>query len=266
MKRVFISLLVLLCYAISLFSGENVDFKSHLNAALLDTIPTFSILEVENRCYDEDVEILISLEGTPPFQLDFDAIFDTEVFSFIQIIDTTESLLVINPMPYLNDLDTTFQLHFHNLEDVNSSAILDTTLTIDILYAPTTDIRNRICEEDQIIVNGTVYDKDNRSGVEVFAGEGLGGCDSIVRIALQYDPLVIDAGEDVFTLRGDDIELRPIFQTSGLRDRGWIGSDGTSYPNDVIINVQPKNTTTYTFTITDRVGCSVSDHVTIYIT
>ena len=49
-----------------------------------------------------------------------------------------------------------------------------------VLFTPT------ICEDEQIVINGTVYDKHNTSGIEHLLSKE--GCDSIVDIDLSFYP------------------------------------------------------------------------------
>lgn len=66
------------------------------------------------------------------------------------------------------------------------SPACDSTVTINltILPAATGSETGTICEGESITVNGTVYDMNNPTGTEVFAGVTANGCDSTVTVNL----------------------------------------------------------------------------------
>ncbi len=70
----------------------------------------------------------------------------------------------------------------------------DSTVTINLrlLPAPEYNLNRSICPDEQLIVNGTVYNAQRTSGVEIFPGAAANGCDSIVRIQLSIDTLALD--------------------------------------------------------------------------
>jgi hypothetical protein len=63
----------------------------------------------------------------------------------------------------------------------------DSVLRINItpIEESFSNFREELCEDDQIMINGTVYDKANPTGTEVIVGGAANGCDSIVEIALE---------------------------------------------------------------------------------
>lgn len=73
---------------------------------------------------------------------------------------------------------------FPNATDCDSIVTIDLNFTseINILLDP------ELCQGGSIVVNGTVYDIDNPTGVESFVAQG--GCDSIVTIDLSFAPIL----------------------------------------------------------------------------
>ena len=63
-------------------------------------------------------------------------------------------------------------------------------VTINVLPASTGSVTNTICNNDSIVVNGTVYNANNPSGTEVFVNGGANGCDSTVTINLTVLPAI----------------------------------------------------------------------------
>ncbi len=71
-----------------------------------------------------------------------------------------------------------------------ATAACDSTVTINLsFYSQSAGaVNTTICNNESIMVNGTVYDANNPSGTEVFAGAGSNGCDSTVTVNLNVLP------------------------------------------------------------------------------
>jgi hypothetical protein len=63
-----------------------------------------------------------------------------------------------------------------------SVAGCDSIVHIQITPEVQAAIFPEVCQNESIIINGTVYDRDNPSGFEVLSGAAANGCDSVVRI------------------------------------------------------------------------------------
>lgn len=247
------------------YSNQNL----HPINSLIDTLniePKLTVLGVENTCDNDCISIPISLEGTPPFDLYFSVKTDEHRQTFYQLIETKEDAVqfCLSEIAYYSN-ENELQLNFLRLADATCVIDLDTSLNLDVLKSSSTEIERRICSDEQIIVNGTVYDKDNLEGREVITGGGQNGCDSVVIVSLEYNKLSLDLGEDITTLAGDNIQLNPTLNRA-CRSVFWTSSDGQVLPDELNIIVQPNVTTTYTLTITDIYACSESDSITISIT
>ncbi len=71
----------------------------------------------------------------------------------------------------------------------------DSTIFIELeYYEPSTGFFvTPICEGEQVEINGTIYDENNASGIEVFSGMSSNGCDSTLFINLNFfDPAEYD--------------------------------------------------------------------------
>lgn len=64
------------------------------------------------------------------------------------------------------------------------------TENLIILPVPVGSVTATICYEENITVNGTVYDASNPTGTEIFPNAGANGCDSVVTISLNVLPFV----------------------------------------------------------------------------
>jgi len=65
----------------------------------------------------------------------------------------------------------------------------DSIVNIDLSFFPPVsfDLVDNLCEGDEIIVNGRVYDVNNQTGTEILKNQSVNGCDSIINIMLTFD-------------------------------------------------------------------------------
>jgi len=108
--------------------------------------------------------------------LSFVQSFNTEDEIFICQGDSVfiDNVWVKNEGNYINNLISAQQC----------DSIVDVTLTF---YPPAESLLDPVlCEGGMIIVNGTVYDEDNRTGMETLENASANGCDSIVTINLSF--------------------------------------------------------------------------------
>ena len=78
----------------------------------------------------------------------------------------------------------------------------------------------------------------------------------------------VDAGEDVSICEGDATQLVAVATSATASDFSfvWSPADGLSATDVADPMANPTVTTTYTITITDEVGCTASDEVTVEVT
>ncbi|MEE9438483.1 MAG: gliding motility-associated C-terminal domain-containing protein, partial [Saprospiraceae bacterium] len=95
--------------------------------------------------------------------------------------------IFVGNLPYTEPV-TDEEIMLLSADGCDSLLILNITVT-----TPTTSIIDEsVCENYQLIVNGTLYDKDNPTGSELI--ENIeSGCDSIVEINLVFDQIAIDS-------------------------------------------------------------------------
>ncbi|WP_246141641.1 T9SS type B sorting domain-containing protein [Phaeodactylibacter luteus] len=70
----------------------------------------------------------------------------------------------------------------------------DSIIQVGLQFFPqdTATLAASLCPGESVLVNGTVYDEANPSGFEVLPGATVNGCDSLVRIALDFLPIPVD--------------------------------------------------------------------------
>ncbi len=102
------------------------------------------------------------------------------------------------------------------LEDASANGC-DSTIFIDIAFdnASFNNIMETICMNDEIEVNGVVYDFDNPNGADTLFNGSVQGCDSIITVALDFYDLAV--GEEMETIcQGDTINILGVDFYSGM--------------------------------------------------
>jgi len=67
---------------------------------------------------------------------------------------------------------------------------MSSIISVDVIPEKTNTINDTICNDESIIVNGTIYDLNNPSGIEIFTNIGPANCDSTVSISLTVNPAI----------------------------------------------------------------------------
>ncbi|MCK6694468.1 MAG: gliding motility-associated C-terminal domain-containing protein [Thermoanaerobaculia bacterium] len=76
---------------------------------------------------------------------------------------------------------------------------------------PFIEITDTLCPDSFLIINGTRYDNNNRSGLEILPNAGYLGCDSLVNVRLTFRELWVALGEDLELGAGDSICITPLY-------------------------------------------------------
>lgn len=115
----------------------------------------------------------------------------------------------------------------------------DSTVNVKVTFVPpaTFDLNQTICENDSLVVNGTVYNQNNPTGTETFAHASANGCDSIVNINLSFFPTaVFDLNQtlcegDSLVVNGTVYNQNNPSGTETLIDASVNGCDSTVHIN-----------------------------------
>lgn len=95
------------------------------------------------------------------------------------------------------------------------------TVSITVLPAQSSTLNTTICADEEVIVNGTVYDANNTYGTEIFEGAAQNGCDSVVHVNLNVLPALHT------TLTADGITFT-VAENEAMYQ--WITCDGAIVP------------------------------------
>ncbi len=127
----------------------------------------------------------------------------------------------------------------------------DSTMNIALQFAPgvVIEYKDTICQEDEIMVNGTPYNFSNQSGTETFT---VGACDSVVNVDLSFYPIAegnysetICIGDTV-TINGEDFFQGNLSSLQTLEDASQHLCD--SFVN-VTVDFYPASTGNFNTTI-----------------
>ncbi|MCB9297384.1 MAG: gliding motility-associated C-terminal domain-containing protein [Lewinellaceae bacterium] len=93
-----------------------------------------------------------------------------------------------------------------------------------------------LCTGGSVIVNGTVYNESNPSGVELLPGAGTNGCDSLVEVALSFnDAVSFDLAETLCP--GGSIEVNGTVYDAANPAGTEVFPNGSAQGCDSIVNV-----------------------------
>jgi gliding motility-associated-like protein len=137
---------------------------------------------------------------------------------------------------------------------------------LESLTPPFSILRDTLCPDGFLMVNGTRYDRNNRAGLEILPNAASTGCDSLVNIGLAFRDLWVYAGEDKTIVKGDIVCLSP---TYGLTPLGIFEWSPDSICADLACEtmcVQPLVPVTFSLAVTDVSGCVLRDTVSIRVT
>ena len=97
------------------------------------------------------------------------------------------------------------------IETTNSGCDSTTNTTINVFPESIFNLTQELCDDGSIIVNGTVYNEGNPSGIETFLNEDINGCDSTVIVSLSFVDEIMETDQENIC-EGDSIFLAGAWQ------------------------------------------------------
>lgn len=122
-----------------------------------------------------------------------------------------------------------------------SVAGCDSLINIQVNFFPPAalDIDTLICRDDQLVVNGQVYDWNNPTGTEILRGAAARGCDSLINVQLRfYEPAV--SRIDTVLCRGESFTYNGILydENRSTGEERIPGGSVNGCDSLVVINAQ----------------------------
>lgn len=232
-----------------------------------NSCPTFSDLGGAVRSQVEPISVQYNLNGSAcdttcrtldftftgngPFLLRYYWSFEgpTQLDTLISL--TNNRSISICPEDYPDTLDQVFVI-LQDIIDLNCQTVLDQSVEVYSGGPKVLDLVQTLCSGDTIIVNNTVYSAQNPSGMEVFPGGAVSGCDSIVNVDLSFDdPITGSLSGDATICLGDTTVITFELPATGsytveVADDQAGSLFLTGVQNGGRIPVVPTKTTTYT--------------------
>lgn len=148
----------------------------------------------------------------------------------------------------------------------NADATCYTAINYDVTAScnqgtnSTSNLDTTICNGATFVLNGTTYGNGNLTGTETIIGGTANGCDSIITVnvtelASDEPNLILDATPDTVLVGSSSI-----LNAVGNGDIEWDNLISGSTQT-----VTPTTTTTYAATLTDNLGCTNTQTITVYV-
>lgn len=138
----------------------------------------------------------------------------------------------------------------------------DSIINVAVNFIPNSSsfYRDTLCPEESIVIHGKTYNKQNKSGIEIFPSST--GCDSIVTIDLEFTDLMLSYTREIFSAPGikQQLNIIPSFTPASIT---WSPATGLSCTDCLNPIANPTETTIYVVTITDENGCIATAQITI---
>ncbi|MCB0529367.1 MAG: gliding motility-associated C-terminal domain-containing protein [Saprospiraceae bacterium] len=135
---------------------------------------------------------------------------------------------------------------------------------LEVLTPPYFILKDTLCPDEVLVINGHRYDRNNRTGLEILPGAASTGCDSLLYLELVFRQLWVFIGDDREVVKGDSICLTPQF---GLAPSAitWNPPLPCQNPDCSTVCTQVLSPALYQITVTDTNGCQVNDEIRISV-
>jgi gliding motility-associated-like protein len=170
------------------FNGNNILFTDSLNTVNQNNIITIC---PENLNIDTNDELILRIVGANDKNCSFSS--NSEINFNVnpqrkKLIDSDlceGDSLIINGITY-DSSNSKGQQIIPSTTIFNCDSIID--IDLNVLLPTSSIIDRQICNDQFIIINGNVYDKNRPSGIEITTNHV--GCDSVITIDLQLVPFI----------------------------------------------------------------------------
>lgn len=235
----------------------NLKFQSHVESTYTPVLCENDSISIHGKFYSK-----INLSGTDTLTGSATGGCDSVVHIIVNLQHNSNSVLnysiceedsiVVNGKSYHKNKLTGTEILSKQASSGCDSII---NIQLSLLPSATTEIRDTLCKEEHLIINGKTYNRSNSSGTEYF--QSMSGCDSIVRINLSFIDLQLSYPTEINLEPGvgQKVTLIPQFNVSRVN---WSPATGLSCIDclDPVINTNQDQL--YNVTLYDDQGCSVS--------
>ncbi len=183
--------------------------------------------------------------------------FRKTVYDFQQVICEGDSIL-INGHVYN-------AFHRDGVEVIPNGAC-DSIIQINLtpLAIPFSVFKDTLCPGGSIVINGKLYDENNRVGFELLDNAGSNGCDSLVQVNISFRELWVYLGEDTEIIKGDEICIQEQFGMNPI-SISWSPTPPCPDSSCQTQCIAPLNSLSFEITATDSTGCVLKDDIRIRV-
>ncbi|MFN0034911.1 MAG: hypothetical protein ACKVUS_07590 [Saprospiraceae bacterium] len=150
--------------------------------------------------------------------------------------------------------------------EVIANGVCDSIIRVSLtgIPIPYSELFDTLCPGASRIVNGNVYDKNNRVGYELLPNAGANGCDSLVQVNITIRDLWVYLGEDTKIISGDTICIQEQY---GLNPVSLTWSPTPPCPDSSCQSqcIVPIRSLSFTLTAVDSTGCVLQDEINIRV-
>lgn len=150
--------------------------------------------------------------------------------------------------------------------EVIPNGVCDSIIRVNLTAVPIpfSEIYDTLCPGETRVINGNVYDAENRIGYELLDNAGANGCDSLVKISITYRELWVYVGEDTEIIKGDTICISTLY---GMTPVSLQWSPLAPCPDSSCSTqcIAPLSAISFTLTAVDSTGCVLSDQINIRV-
>lgn len=114
----------------------------------------------------------------------------------------------------------------------------DSIIVVNLVFSNevVTNINPNLCEDESIEVNGTIYDKNNPTGVEILTSSGNFDCDTVINVKLNFLPKTVKNINSVIC-QNDSLLINGKYYTASLTSGTEVLKNGSVNGCDSVINV-----------------------------
>ena len=126
-------------------------------------------------------------------------------------------------------------------------------------------LHDTLCPDDEIIINGEVFNSNRPSGEQVIPGGSTNGCDSVVQVELNFANFSLTPDYQEFDLvLGESINIDFItdFPYESIT---WSDTSGVGCTNCLSTLLSPTQSTTYTIIFEDDQGCTLEAVIVVRV-
>ncbi len=155
----------------------------------LNTSPSVLIPEVGTTCQNEPYEIVLNFTGRAPFELPIRLDAGKGEVSTTFTTNQNRDTFVVIPEEF-GLVNGNIVINFDALFDQTTCPIsINEQRILQVLPNDQGFLDTVLCQEDFLFFNGTIYDRNNTSGLEVLDEQTVNGCDSTVNVNISFFPV-----------------------------------------------------------------------------